>query len=439
MLREVLLGYPYIEKRKLIKRTEYASPEELADIQSTLLSSVLRHGMNRVSHYRELLGETAKTCQEPLQLLKEFPLLEKWEVRQNSKSLITGCPLRRMMVTTGGSTGQPVEFCIDRFSTRQREKAFIYDQWGRVGYRFGDSIFNLRGRSPSKDKFFKRDIYFNIYYASSFRLNRSTVEMYIKWMNRLQPKFLHGYPSTIYQLALLMESGKLKLDFCYQGILCGSEKLFDFQRKKVESVFGCRVYSWYGHSECLALGGECEYSNSYHFFPQYGYTEFIPTGLKREDGKDICEIVATGFNNRVMPLIRYKTGDYAVLSDSQECACGRNYPLVDEIVGREQEFVIDEEGSVISATSLIFGQHYEAFSGLEALQIHQSKPGDIEIVLVKSERYEPRLVSLMKQKMESLLGGKMKVEISFSDEIAKSPVGKSRLVKQELDVEQYLQ
>jgi phenylacetate-CoA ligase len=177
----------------------------------------------------------------------------------------------------------------------------------------------------------------------------------------------------------------------------------------------------------------------YHFYPQYGYTELLPTGLKRDDGKEVYEIVATGFNNSVMPLIRYRTGDYAVLPESQKCSCGRNYLLIDEIIGREQEFVIDVNGTVISATSLIFGQHYEAFVGLESIQIHQNKPGEMEVVLVKGDGYQDRFLHLMKEKMGSLLGERMNICFSFTDAVNKSPIGKAKLVNQELDVRQFLQ
>lgn len=85
------------------------------------------------------------------------------------------------------------------------------------------------------------------------------------------------------------------------------------------------MFGWYGHSEYQILAGECEYSNKLHVYPQYGYTELIPTGKKHINGKDIFEIVATGFNNYYMPILRYRTQDYATLADNQKCKCGRNY------------------------------------------------------------------------------------------------------------------
>ena len=328
-------------------------------------------------------------------------------------------------------------FYMDRFFTRQVEKAFMFDQWSRIGYKFGDKIYNIRGRTPKKGKFIHHDKIFNIYSASSFNLTYTDLSTYIDSLNAIKPDFLHGYPSTIYQLASMIETKRRILDHRVKAVLCCSEKLFDFQRDKIESIFGCRVYTWYGHSEYLALGGACEYSDKLHFFPQYGYTELIPTGIFDEKGNKIFEIVATGFNNRVMPLIRYQTGDYAIKSDQKHCRCGRDYLLIDEVIGRIQEFVVDDQEQLISATSLLFGQHYRVFEGLAAVQFYQDTPGKLEILIVKHENCGEYLIQEMKKKMEMLIGDRMQITISYVDDIPKSEIGKARTVIQKLPIQKY--
>jgi phenylacetate-coenzyme A ligase PaaK-like adenylate-forming protein len=439
MLRELMLGYPYIEKKRLLRRTEFWPLDKLQELQGDMLLAILRFSAKNIKFYSEAVGQKYYQTEDPYELLKLFPLIEKSEIKNKVNMFLNGKRWRYLKVTTGGSTGQPFSFYFDRFKTRQAEKAFIFDQWKRVGYKFGDSIFNLRGRIPAREKFYEHDRNFNIYYVSSFNINIKNIKNYINNMNKIRPKFLHGYPSTIYQIAVLMEQTKLNLDFKFKAVFCGSEKLFDYQRKKIKSVFKTKIYNWYGHSEYLALGGECEHSNRYHFFPQYGYSEFLPTGQKNNDGKEIFELVATGFNNQVMPLIRYRTGDYAILSDENYCKCGRHYLMVDEIIGRKQEFLIDFEGALISATSLIFGQHYEAFEVIDALKIYQKKKGEIEIHFVKNQQFKDKLLDLMRDKIELILGKRLKVDFVSVDNIPKSPIGKAKLVEQEIDVNEYLQ
>jgi phenylacetate-CoA ligase len=438
VLRTLVLGPGYIRKKIEIAGTQFRSPDDIRELQRRRLAATLRHALRHVPFYAEAGRQCGVPVEDPLAVLQTLPIIDKQTIRTRLDNFLTGPAYRRLRATSGGSTGTPFVFYQDRFVTRQTEKAFIFDQWGRVGYRFGDSIFNLRGRTPAKGRFLHHDRLFNIHFASSFDLTAQTVSDYVAAINQLRPKFLHGYPSTMYQLATLMVSAGKRLDFQPRAVFCGSEKLFPYQREKIEAVFDCRAYHWYGHSECLALGGACEYSNKLHFYPQYGYTELLPSGVTDEQGRELFEIVATGFNNPAMPLIRYRTGDYAIPAEDQNCRCGRNYLLIDEVVGRQQEFIVDANGALISATSLIFGQHYAAFAGLASIKLHQRHPGEIDVILVKGEGFRGDLLRDMQTRMRELIGDRMTMRFLFSDMTEKTAIGKARLVAQELDVQSYL-
>jgi len=413
--------------------------EELAFLQARSLHKVLLRAVERVPFYRNIMNlPEFADCNGAREALAGFPVIDKQTINARIEDFLIGPRHRRLKATSGGSTGQPFVFYMDRFITRQVEKAFIFDQWGRVGYRFGDAIFNLRGRTPGRGRFVRHDRLFNIHFASSFDLSRKTVGDYVAAINRIRPPFLHGYPSTMYQLASLMAASGKRLEYRPAAVFCGSEKFFPYQRAKIEEIFDCRTYHWYGHSECLTLGGACEYSDKLHFYPQYGYTELLPAGIVDERGRELYEIVATGFNNPVMPLIRYRTGDYAVPAANQICRCGRNYLLVDEVVGRQQEFIVDANGSLISATSLVFGQHYEAFGGLESIKLHQKRPGEIDVILVKGSGFREDHCEAMRDRMHELIGDRMSMRFLFAGHTEKTPIGKARLVEQELDTREYL-
>jgi phenylacetate-CoA ligase len=438
LMRGLLLGHHYLRTMLLLRRTEECSAKDLAELQRRSLAATLRYALHHVPFYAETGSRHELDISDPLSVLHSLPLIDKKTIRLRLDDFFAGPSYRRLKATSGGSTGTPFVFYLDRFITRQVEKAFIFDQWSRVGYRFGDAIFNLRGRTPEKGRFIHHDRLFNIYFASSFDLTAKSVGDYVDAVNRLRPRFLHGYPSTMYQLATLMDaSGKL-LDFQPRAVFCGSEKLFPYQRAKIEAVFDCRAYHWYGHSECLALGGACEYSNTLHFYPQYGYTELIPSGVTDERGRELFEIVATGFNNPAMPMIRYCTGDYAIPAEFQKCRCGRNYLLIDEVIGRQQEFIVDAKGELISATSLIFGQHYAAFGGLASIKLHQRQPGEIDVIMVKGSGFREDLMLDMETRMRELIGARMTMRFLFADETEKTAIGKARLVEQELDTREYL-
>ena len=436
---DTLFFLPYFTTRRFIKRTEHFSPQKSRALQGDKLLKILQHSIKHIPFYKYYFDEKSiSKDSDPFQEIQRFPIIHKSTLRAHLPAFFSGHPVRRLEVTTGGSTGQPLMFYMDRLTTRQTEKAFIFDMWSRVGYRFGDRIVNLRGQTPNKDKFYVYNCLFNTFYLSSFNINRRTVNRYVNFINSVKPSFLHGYPSTLYTLALFMERENLKLNFSPKAILCGSEKLFPHQRAFLSKVLHGTIYHWYGHSECAVLGGECEYSQTLHFYPQYGYTELDYSKQLSCNNKNTYEILATGLNNFLMPLIRYRTGDYAIKSSKQTCTCGRNYLLVDAILGREQEFVIDNHHEPISATGLIFGQHYDLFRGLDAFQIKQFQPGEIEFFLVKNRNFRNSSFDDMKTKLHSLLGHRMRIIYRFSECISPAPSGKAKLVDQRLDIQKFL-
>jgi len=63
-------------------------------------------------------------------------------------------------------------------------------------------------------------------------------------------------------------------------------------------------------------------------------------------------VVATGFWNKAMPLIRYDTGDLVVKSN-RLCACGRAFPVIEEVTGREGDVIRTPSGEEFGVTIMI--------------------------------------------------------------------------------------
>ena len=56
------------------------------------------------------------------------------------------------------------------------------------------------------------------------------------------------------------------------------------------------------------------------------------------------EVYSTGLLNFDQPLIRYRIGDMVKLAENQQTLCGRNMPVIEEIVGRVEDTVIGRDG-----------------------------------------------------------------------------------------------
>ena len=68
----------------------------------------------------------------------------------------------------------------------------------------------------------------------------------------------------------------------------------------------------------------------------------------REPGKP-GRIVATGLDNKVMPLIRYDTGDWATISEIERCECGFVGTTFKRIEGRGEDIIFLDDGTQVSA------------------------------------------------------------------------------------------
>ena len=109
-----------------------------------------------------------------------------------------------------------------------------------------------------------------------------------------------------------------------------SETMSKERRKKIEELFGARICDFYALQEKCACISECEHGRM-HINAEYGVVELIPI-----PNSPYCEIVATGFLNPAMPLIRYNTHDLAIAGKGT-CPCGRALPVVESIQGRFED------------------------------------------------------------------------------------------------------
>jgi phenylacetate-CoA ligase len=216
----------------------------------------------------------------------------------------------------------------------------------------------------------------------------------------------------------------------FKAILASSENLYPGQREFIESFYGARLFSWYGHTEDLILAGECEVSNRYHIFPEYGVAEVLKDdGTPAERAGEMGELIGTTIDNYAMPLIRYRTYDWVIVGPAS-CDCGRPYKLLEATRGRSQDMLVGKLDNLISLTALNI--HTDEFDHVQQLQFYQRERGKVELRIRRragySERDSRRILAALAEKM----GDTMEVELNFTDDIPLVPSGKFRFVIQEL-------
>ena len=431
----VCYGPHFSSTLKLLEESQHWDEARLVEYQLSKLRRMLKHCAENVPYYRSMfrrLGFDPESLRD-VSDLRALPLLDKETVRANINDLLAeNIPARkRIYYTTGGTSGTPLGIYNLRH-TAGRELAFILTQWARVGFRYKHLRAILRGAPVKNRRHWRYEVRERAYVFSNFHMTPDNVAEYARVMRRNRLSALHSYPSAVVDFARHLKDMQIEPPQ-FASVLASSENLYPGQREFIESFFGARLFSWYGHTENLILAGECEVSNYYHIFPEYGVAEVV-----KEDGSaaasedELGELVGTTLDNFVMPLIRYRTGDYARIGPAR-CACGRNYRLLKETRGRwHQEMLVGRLNNLISVTAL--NVHTDVFDRAQQIQFYQRERGKLELRIKRKSDYTDRDSRRILDALEEKIGDTMEITLSFPDEIPLSPRGKFRLVIQELEI-----
>jgi phenylacetate-CoA ligase len=384
------------------------------------LRLVLVHALEHVPWYRRTVRLTAaEAAHEPLdQVLGRFPYLSKDEVMAQQREFLDSRldPGKLIYATSGGSSGQGIGMWRSK-RLADIEKAFFTHEWGKLGFSFdkarilriGADARRLAHEGPTR-------VIGNRLMLSPYHLADRHKRAILDAVNRFRPAYVHAYPSSAAALAeLLHDSG---LDHQVKAVLLASEPATPIQLGAIRRLFRCPVSLNYGLSERTNLAfarHDDAGPSAYEFQPLYGWTE------NRVDGER-AEIVGTSLWNDVMPLIRYRTGDYGRIDAHGRC------PGID---GRGHEFLIDRSGNRIPGLAIVIDEATWDFVRL--YQVRQRRSGEITLAVV------PRHGPLTDEQRDFVLraqqrrwGGFFDISLLEESDIPLAPNGKRKLVINEI-------
>jgi len=428
-----LLNPEYVVWRRFLQEAEGWSREQINDYQLREVKRVVAHAYFNTKGYRELYDQTGVHPDDirTLEDLRKFPFVEKEIIRDRLEDFSAPMP-ERTYVTTGGSTGIPFGFYREP-KAFAKELASKAHQYARVGWKEGDRQIVFRGLSiKSKDHtvFVPK---FNELRCSSYHLTPERMEVYRQKAWKYRPEWIRCYPSSGYIFArFLKETGR---PFpAIKGLLCASENLYDFQKALFREVFQARVFSHYGHYELAALAGFCEYEDTYHVLPQYGYVELIgPDSQPVTEPGQMGEIVATSFIIHATPFIRYRTLDFATLKGWECPSCGRPYQIWEKVDGRLQEFIVTCTGRYISMTAINF--HDDIFDHIKQFQFYQEEKGKVTFRFIPKSSMNANILEDVRRRLIEKLGDDVQLQMEKVGHIPLTPRGKHRFLIQKLPIE----
>lgn len=323
--------------------------------------------------------------------------------------------------TTGGTNGKPLNL-VNVKNRYAIELAVMHSIWERAGWNYNSRGVIRNHKLPSGQIYIINPIT-KEYIFDAFRMSPEYARTIYNVLKQKHIYFVHAYPSAAFQFCKLCHNQNLDLSFL-KSFLCGSEEVTEEQRRFICEEIGVNIHSWYGHSEKLVLGGFCEGNKMMHIEPSYGYFELI-----NEQKKDVAhskgfgEIVGTTLYNRVMPLVRYRTGDFADFSGSSCSSCNKRLPLLSKIYGRwDKSIIYRADNTTTSLTAL--NLHSELYTHIDNMQYLQEEKGKLTVLIIKNSKYTKETENKLIAHFKYGMGEGSIVEIQYVEELIHQPNGK---------------
>lgn len=417
-------------------RNEKLSRGELEEYQRERLAILMRHAYEHVPYYRGIMTDL-KLCPGDFKDLKDLaklPVLTRDDVKKHNKRLqADNVPKYRIRHGhTSGTTGSPLGFLWD-FSVCTAHHAADWRQKNWAGLQFGDPFVSLQGRqvvpaSQEKAPFWVMNRVHNQLFMSSFHLKDEHLGSYVEKIQQFRPKGVEGYPSTLYILARYLKKTER---YCpVPAVLTSSETLLPLQRELIEERFQCRVFDFYGMAERVIYASECLFHAGKHVNPDYGIVEVLDTNNQPLSEGTLGTIAATGLWNFAMPLIRYKTSDASAILPGT-CACGRSFPLMDQVTTKLEDIIVLEDGRMIPSS--ILTHPFKPLDNILKSQIIQIDRKTLEIYVVRGSKYTDGDSQILLKGMKERVGNNMDINIKFVEDIPNEKSGKFRWVISKLE------
>jgi phenylacetate-coenzyme A ligase PaaK-like adenylate-forming protein len=394
-----------------LKRSQYWTDERFRRYVTSALRESLEAAA-RIPYYAERLGSHPVSPEQ----LPILPILPRAEIPAVSASVSALYPNTQLLTSrTSGSTGMPVSFFFDashqagRFAARARY--LMENGWNPL--LRSAWIMNVAMDSP--DGALTRGSRF---LGSRFFPHTSEIEAQAKWLREFDPQYLYAYPVNFEALVQLFEGQHRPLPRL-RKIFSGSEVLDASLRERLVRTFGVAVADNYGSTEAF-LAWECP-AGSYHINAEHVIVEVVDDAGNPSRPGALGRVLVTTLQNRIMPLVRYEIGDYAIATD-RVCSCGRTLPCIGRIIGRGVNLFIGKDGRRFVPWDLF--RPLKDRTWIRQYQIAQTARDRFRIRYVASRALAADDEAAVQRHFENILRWKPTLEFEKCDVIARARSGK---------------
>lgn len=373
------------------------------------LRKIKRHAIQETDFYKDY------------QETDSFPVMNKNLLIQNMEACKAKAGFERPLHVshTSGSTGTPFSVIQD-FRKRKRTIADLKVFGELCDYPSHERMIFFRILNKQLHRTREQEDRENIYYIDSSILDSEHLHRMLEVILEKKPRIIFSYSSTLVELAKYIEAtNTCPEEFSVKSVLNAGEALAEDERKRMERVFGCKIYRRYSDMEMGILGQDLGDGGAYLL--NYGSYYFECLKVESDEpaaDNEVGRIVVTDLFNYAFPMIRYDTGDLGVMQH-----VAGEFPKLSEIYGRDRDCIYTPEGVLVAPAKISTSMW--GITGLKQWQLIQRTKSTYTIRLNGSSELNPQIVVDILYK---ILGSKAYVELVMEDDIPVLSSNKRRAI-----------
>lgn len=429
-------GHKYEEILSFLLSTSEWSREQIRAYKEEHTFKIIEYAYKHSPYYKKKYNSEGLTPSSFTSLddLQKFPILTKEEIRTNGAGLLSDNFHHRDMIKyhTSGTTGTALDFWNSKENLQ-----YYWAVCARGHLRFGmdpDALsLNFTGKmvapiNQNDPPYWRYKRAQNQYMLPMVHITEEKVPSIVDFINSQQFVKLVGYPSIAGSFAQFVNDLGLQINNVPLFYFSGAEKVYDFQKQQIEKAFpGIKIIEHYGFSENAGASSKCT-CGVYHEDFELGHMELKDSIC---DGDlETGSLLVTGFHNYAMPFIRYEVGDTLTFNNNL-CSCGLQSQVIQEVNGRNEDYVITPEGTRIMRFDYLFKDTHDIFEA----QVLQRKLGEIILRIVRRSSYScASMERQLEEKVHRMISPLLHVRFEYVDEIERTKSGKFKSVISELNI-----
>jgi len=408
-LADRLMKTNIVQYHKQITQMNTWSEEKIEEWRVQRLSALLIHAYNNTDYYKDLFDKhnIVPINIKSMGILNNIPPLTKQIAKDNFDRLTSKNinSLNYVIKNTGGSTGDPFKYFLDKRSWSYIVAAYWY-YWKKIGYKMGEKYLALGSHSilPSNNK---SSLKYDIYYwlkgkcpLNAMNMSEEVAINYLKYIKRRKINYVYGYASSIFLLAKAALNQDIKVDFI-KACITTSEILTPYYKETIIEAFNCTIIDAYSAAD----GGINAFKINDGEY-EVGYNSYFRIKSENNSDEKLGVLQVTDLNNYAMPLINYENGDSVSMPVRRKS--NYNGQVIDNVFGRISDLIKLDNGNVLTGPGFtIFFKDI----AVDAYAIKQGGPMEVIIEIIEAQNYKKENDDLIVQTLKKYAGQDCKITL----------------------------